>query len=655
MRTLSLVLSVFLSALLSITALASDLQLNPKVTKIPSLDLRTIKLGGVVEIPEDALQPVFPIDIKGRCESTPFTEEEVARVANSAIESKTEILSDGTRKIIRSINLPARNDKPARQVLLADYVAELNKTEAFFNYYGVTLRHGPYSTRPGVKPGVHVRGLPCKSRDSMQKPFNVLPLLRFKLTDPPPTPKIVIETDVPKTKPNAPGPGDVMERVSHNIYVARMKPETLTLEGKNLLLGSYLFKDLPSNGLTRKSRLTNSCQGCDFVFGENIALKPEGELLVNNPDEVIYSNYICVDPDKKYQNFNDPSCPQWARSYISKKTRRMVWASAFDVDKFLVNYKTPCLVKNDLGAYFDTFYKYDLSSDGDTLAPQGSASSNFFEGKLTYDRKNVRNCLFDLGSNGFFDATACLTFESKNRYAPDPGFDIQNQAGMQASATLFGLSFNLIDGTNTSHWVQPYSSTGSVVMQSPQNSSSLEAQSKSFNVDGPKAIFPLGPIPLTISSAATANFVVGAPNYIFNPIPLKQGVDGTGRVGAGVQVNSSVMVSMSAALDALILSAGIEGQLNLLGAKISGDILSRVNPKANELWVDKSYSAQGKALASKIFAFVEVDLVVYTERYDIEIASFDGLDANTPLTTKSWGPFGALIPTTIKAPAACSN
>lgn len=629
-----------------------------------------IKLGGKVAFGRENLELVSPSKPPQACSSPAFTADEVARVAGDRVGDFKVMNTDGTvRSVTRSVKLEARNGKAARWVPLADYVRELNQAETFYNHHGYTLRRGPYALRSVVSRPDRARRLPeCISRDSLPMKGLGLPLIRYRLVDTPPGPHgnngpwLPDPNDVPQTNPNPPGPGDVMGGLTGRVANPVINPADLSLEGK-ARFGNMLSEGIkmpPVNGIPVLTPMSGSAcpTQCTYELGQTAFLTPEAQALVNNPNEVVYTKWGCkIITDS---GNNAANCEPIHKFKIKDVTRADVWTSyGVDVPFFIAHHKTPCDVlkrypqnmgigeAKDLGV--GKFYTLSNASTGNEVVQIGETAKTFYDGSLKYSNKGIADCVLDVGSsNSLFGAEFCLRYDTVDTYAPGKGFQVVNGAGISTGVTLFGQEFKLVDGRAQIDWTQPV--PGARVQ--PNVNSTIPVEAKTLHFEGPQGTFLIGPVPFTVSTFAEAELSAGKPMPT-SPVPLQYPTPAMISVGMKAGGQSDVSVHMDAAIDAFILSAGVSGKLSVLKNSVTGGITSNINPQQNELMVEKSYDFTSTALAGTISAFVEIDLIVYTERYDVELLSFPGITKNFPLEKKTWGPIKAVVPSSASTAPSC--
>lgn len=642
---------------------ASILLAFPVLAKVevpPDPKRPRVKLGGHAQIQTNQLQQVSAS--LPACTSPAFTEEEFRRVAprGTLVQTVKPVRSGGRPVTVYSVKLAARNDKPARTVPLAQYVDEINAIEKFYNAHGVTLRQGKLAKLPPGKFGQAQRNT-CVSRDALSGIRRAVPLIQYRLVDAPEGSGgglLDERFEPPQTKPNPPGPGDVMGGVIKPGDLV-MKPGDLTAIGKRFLRQD--LAPIAHYGMGRGAPVTQVMKGCakpcTFEIDNDAFVTPAAKALIERPDEVVHTVFGCKITTEEANNAE--KCPALQKFVKKTITRRQQWAEWIDVNFFLANWKNVCAVimheeKQGAKGNSEMLYMTNGKSGGDMDMTTGQPAPTFFDGVLHFANSGIADCVLDVGSNSLFGVQFCLRYNSANDFSPAKGFNIHNDAGVQTDLSLFGFTFDLAGGKAHIDWVQPVSPKGNLALVQPVVGSTLQQGKETQHFEGPGGTFPVGPIPLTVRSFADIDLTVGAPVPDFTAPARWSGNSNPGRVGIGVGAGTDVSIGMEAAIDAFVLSAGVSGKLSLLSNTVKGDIKSLIAPASNELTVEKAYTFDATTLKGSISAFVEIDLIVYTERYTVELVSFPGKTTTWPLEKSTWGPAKAVIPSSATSGPVCN-
>ena len=327
-----------------------------------------------------------------------------------------------------------------------------------------------------------------------------------------------------------------------------------------------------------------------------------------------------------------------------------------DVNFFLANWNKPCEViahEKQMGHDPTVLYNFSEATPGEGFIIQGEEAKTFFDGTLGLEKKSVKDCVVDFGSSSMFGAQFCLVYNTVNSFTPSNGFNLHNDAGLKTDVSLFGYTFDLLSGSANIDWLQKVQPEGQVAVAEPKVHSNLPQLNETQHYEGPGATFPVGPIPLTVRTFADASLDVGQSVTDFKAPPLVRKVNGTGTVGMGVGASTDVSLGMDAAIDAFVLSAGISGKMSLLNNSVNGSIVSIISPAKNELTVEKGYKFAATTMKGSISAFVEIDLIVYSERYSVDIINFPGKTQTFDSEKSMWGPAKAVIPASAQEIKVC--
>ncbi|WP_369980513.1 hypothetical protein [Xanthomonas bundabergensis] len=652
-------LAILLCATLAVPAHAQPSQGNGRPPPQPT---KPIQLGGTVTYGPESFELIAPKAPVQACSSPAFTAAEIERAAPRSMVDFVVAAPGKSATSTRSVKLPARNGRTAQTIPLTTYVQQLNDVERFYNQHGLTLRHGALAAPKRAIGGLS-RQLPaCKSRDDFPRLQSQAALIRYRLIDAPEhgTPGGGGVGNVPELKPNPRGPGDVMHG-GIDLGIGRVfDPATLTLEGK--LRYRAFGAALPALdggaplGVTQPMSGSACPVACTYKLDETAFLTQAAKDLIERPNEVVATKYGCKVLTWSMNNAQD--CPKDLKFKISDTTRRQSWeAQGLDVGFFLAHYTDVCAALKKIGpAQAASLYKLNQSSKGNESVQTGAAAASFFDGSLAYSNTGIADCVLQMGSsNSLFGARFCLRYGTEDTYSPPKGYHVRNSAGMVTGVTLFGSDFDLVNGDAVVLWNQPAPLPSMANVVPPTTSSTLPEKDEVKTFEGPGAHFAIGPVPVSIRSFAQASLQIGKPTSQFVAPPMAKGQPGTGLIPMRVGGTADVSVGMEAGIDAFVLSAGVSGKLSVLNNAVTGGITSAITPSKNELLVSKDYTFQSTALKGSISAYVEVDLLLYSERYEIEIVSFPGITKTWPLQSESWGPIRAVIPSSAVTSKPCAN
>lgn len=652
---------------------------------------KLIKLGSEIEFP-----PEYFASVDGKlrlpCSSPPFTAEEIRRVARQKL---TTVKTPFTPSPIEAVRL-----QDGRVVPLTSYVTALNKAEAFYNSQGVTLRSGPFklaapasrgSAPPirigaggkagpiGARPGPIGTGgkigvpdpvkltLRCVGRGDPGAAPAGEPLIHLTLREPPPPkspedngPRVPRPPERKATKPPElfHDPGIMRDLVFDPARALRgevLDKATMTrmpdLVGKSKAPGN----GVPGGFAPPEQQFMSGCPAKKCELAADTPKTAAALDLLANWNKVVKTVWFCtIAGGSGPQKSEDPKkCELGLTSGKQDFTLLDLWSPALKPQFFLANANNPCAVLGAFGGDYKslaTYYNFAPPGSGNEKLETGEKAGNFFDGAFTYTNDEIADCLFDASSNGFFVVRFCLGYATADSYSKPKGFRVVNTAGVVAKVGLFGVDFDLIDGTATNDWKQGTPPTAGIVLTQPQTSATLKPFNDEQKFEGPTGVFLIGPVPLSVRTFATLTVNAATPKPSFDSIALVPGLDDPGSVGMSVGAGAKATLGFDAAIDTLILRAGVSGRLDLIDGNIAGGIATTIDPFRNFYRIDKTYEVNATALKGTVSAFVEVDLLVYSERYEVDIVSFGGKNLPVAKFGKSWGPYHSKIPATIKGP-----
>lgn len=271
-------------------------------------------------------------------------------------------------------------------------------------------------------------------------------------------------------------------------------------------------------------------------------------------------------------------------------------------------------------------------------APGQCASVNcLYDGYLSGQWTGISSCTSVSNGNDWFDVGICLDISSMN--CGNAGtLNLRNGGSLTANIKIFGQSFSLID-------VKAIGSYSDGKTNQEQSASILgeELSGISYNqvIPGPGATFPIGPVPITVSSKLNIGFSLGNPSFQFPTKLNAKNCAASDFLNVGVGANLDAGIDLTAAVDAFVASAGINANIILAKDYAGIGIKTTVNPAKNEVMVEPGFQYNLKHLVGFVTLFVEVDLLAYTKRFEVEIFRLDsGLGTNgliiEPLAAKKF-------------------
>ncbi len=262
-----------------------------------------------------------------------------------------------------------------------------------------------------------------------------------------------------------------------------------------------------------------------------------------------------------------------------------------------------------------------------------------YDGYLAGQWTGLSKCVSATDGNDWFDASICIDISSSNCGA-DKKLNLRNGGSVHSDLKIFGISIPILDMAASASYAD-----GQTAKESEFKFLGETVDPISFvqDIPGPRAIFPIGPIPVTVSSKLHFQFDAGKPDFTF-PTKLNPNacnISDTLNVGVGLNLNS--YIALDAYIDAYVARVGMEGQLILVDDYFGVGIKSLISPAKNEVLVEPGLQYRLKHLAGKFLLYAEIDLLVYSKRFEVQIFELDsglgtkGQIVTEPFTQKSFG------------------
>jgi hypothetical protein len=151
---------------------------------------------------------------------------------------------------------------------------------------------------------------------------------------------------------------------------------------------------------------------------------------------------------------------------------------------------------------------------------------------------------------------------------------------------------------------------------------------KNIRFLGPQALIFIGPVPISLKTGFDANFSLSAKPNLTPALPACNG--GLSKFGLGFEVQGDASLWAEAALDVFVASAGVRAELVLTDDRLRLFMDTEVRPSSNDITVSTGYDYDAEHLRGLLYAFVEVDVIVYSDRFEIELFSFNGFKTKYP-------------------------
>jgi hypothetical protein len=267
------------------------------------------------------------------------------------------------------------------------------------------------------------------------------------------------------------------------------------------------------------------------------------------------------------------------------------------------------------------------------------ASKCLYDGYLAGQWTGLSKCISATDGNDWFDASLCLDL-SASSCGTNKKLNFRNGGSLHSELKIFGFSIPILDVLAAASYTD-----GKELKESEFKFLGETVQTFKFvqDIPGPAAIFPIGPIPVTISSGLHFEFGAGQPDFTFPSNLNPSACNGSETLNVGVGLNLNSFIKLEAYVDAFVARVGVEGQLTLADDYVGVGIKSLITPANNEVLVTPGLQYRLKHLAGKLFLFAEIDVIVYSKRFEVQIFDFDsGLGTNgqvvtEPFTQKSFG------------------
>jgi hypothetical protein len=261
----------------------------------------------------------------------------------------------------------------------------------------------------------------------------------------------------------------------------------------------------------------------------------------------------------------------------------------------------------------------------------GNTTKCLYDGKLAAQWPAFTQCIN--AGNSWFGASLCAeaNFSGSRPAGAGTNLSLSNGGGLHLDARLLGADLEVINVTAAGGF-----DGGQLFQKGPDltffDGLTLPSADygKTIELLGPQALIFIGPVPIKLSTGLNARFKVSAPVKAASPVPASCGAPGSGRFGIGFQVEAGASLWARAALDVYVASAGVEAQLILTEDRFRMSLDTEVSPSSNDVVVKAGYDFNALHMKGSVVAFVEVDLLVYSERFDIELFSMGGYKTSYP-------------------------
>lgn len=261
--------------------------------------------------------------------------------------------------------------------------------------------------------------------------------------------------------------------------------------------------------------------------------------------------------------------------------------------------------------------------------PQAGDPACLYLGEISPLTLPLANLDFDYyGGNGWFGGFANFNliakFQQKENYI---GMSNDGIAGV--GIQLLGSKVKLLGASNYVSYETgqnaPTQKLSATAMPDTPFSKDLQTDF-SVKIAGPSTSFLVGPVPISISSDFNASVGLDKKPQPFLNIPTDCTNPQIGSMTMFLGPKAKANVNLRAAIDAFVASAGIEGELILLNDSFGGRLTTEISPSTNRVTFKPSINYSLQHLAGKIYIFVELDLLIYSKKWSIEVFNFDGFN-----------------------------
>lgn len=277
-----------------------------------------------------------------------------------------------------------------------------------------------------------------------------------------------------------------------------------------------------------------------------------------------------------------------------------------------------------------------IKIDSDFCSPFAPAEGDprcLYDGKIDALGIKLASPDFDSegGGNGWFNGHASFDLLA----------DVQQQGNhvvlintglANVAVDILGSRVNLVEATNDT---KVDNQSG---QNSPQTDIKATALPGTLNADfqtgfhqiipGPGARFFIGPVPISITSKLEATLSLDKTQPSFQKFPDSCASSQTGAMTMSMELNAAATVELRAAIDAVVASAGIEGKLALVDDILTGITITEVAPSINKITFKPKVSYRLQRLVGHIYLFVEIDLLIYSKTWRVEVFNFTGFDSS---------------------------
>lgn len=274
------------------------------------------------------------------------------------------------------------------------------------------------------------------------------------------------------------------------------------------------------------------------------------------------------------------------------------------------------------------------SEDGGVyqLTTSGAKSACLETGSFILAMTPWDGCLATSGSfNSWFSGKSCVSISSNNT-GKDGQVSFANTLALTSDIVIFGTPLNLIRGDAFAGYASDKDVSQGKTITGLLHTLSGDGPCCA-PMPGPSGVIPIGG-PITLVITTTLNLTIDLTNL--QPAGAALGTscsDPTAVRVSSITGNATATAgaSFEAAISAVIAKAGVGGQLTLIGGNLSGSATTDVSVANNLVTFTPTIAFNSQIGDGDLYAFVEVDLLVVSKRWEIELAKWSGDDSHTDL------------------------
>lgn len=254
---------------------------------------------------------------------------------------------------------------------------------------------------------------------------------------------------------------------------------------------------------------------------------------------------------------------------------------------------------------------------------EGAPSHCLNDGSFALSMQPWKGCIATGGSlNNWFGGASCVSITSKNT-GNNGVMGFENTMDMGASMSIFGVNMDLL-GVHAS---ASSSTTAGVSQPAPTVSGLVAAAGGGTTccepIAGPSMYVPIGPTGLLVTSALHIQLNAGDMKTAAQNVPTTCAAGPVPVVSINGKATAQAKAQFEASMTVLIASAGIGGEISLLGGELAGNIDTTADMGNNLVTVQPRMQFVSDIGSGEVYVFVEVDMLVYSKRWSLTLAEWE--------------------------------